>query len=186
MIVAEMETEILRIAIAGCVGAGKTSLIRSISDIEIVDTDKKSTDEIALFKDKTTVALDFGLHSLVPNQLLYLYGTPGQPRFDFMWDILIRQVQACIVLVDAHRPEYFHYGLQILDFVKQRVQIPILIGLTHMDCPTAATPEEIAIALTLHNASQTPPLMVVNPTQKASIIEALKVLTAAIMKPEII
>ncbi len=141
--------EILRIAIAGSVGAGKTSLIRSISEIEVVNTDKRSTDEIALFKDKTTVALDFGLFTIVPNQLLYLYGTPGQPRFDFMWDILIRQVQACIVLVDAHRPEHFHYGTQILNFVNQRVQIPILIGLTHMDCPNPEKPEDIAIALGL-------------------------------------
>jgi uncharacterized protein len=178
--------EILRIAIAGSVGAGKTSFIRSISEIEVIDTDKPSTDEIALFKDKTTVALDFGLFTIVPNQLLYLYGTPGQPRFDFMWDILIRQVQACIVLVDAHRPEHFHYGTQILDFVNQRVQIPILIGLTHTDCPGAVKPEEIAIALGLQHSTQKPPVIVVNPTQKASITEALKVLISAIIKPSIL
>ncbi|MDZ8054863.1 MAG: GTP-binding protein [Aulosira sp. ZfuVER01] len=178
--------EILRIAIAGSVGAGKTSFIRSISEIEVVDTDKPSTDEIALFKDKTTVALDFGMFTIVPDQLLYLYGTPGQRRFDFMWDILIRQVQACIVLVDAHRPENFHYGSQILDFVKQRVQIPILIGLTHMDCPSAATPEDIAIALGLQKVTKKPPVVVVNPTQKASIIEALKVLISEIVKPSIL
>ncbi|OUL37331.1 GTPase [Nostoc sp. T09] len=178
--------EILRIAIAGSVGAGKTSLIRSISEIEVVDTDKRSTDEIALLKAKTTVALDFGLFTIVPNQLLYLYGTPGQPRFDFMWDILIRQVQACIVLVDAHRPEHFHYGSQILNFVNQRVQIPVLIGLTHMDCPNAGKPEDIAIALGLHNATKKPPVIVVNPTQKASITEAFKVLISEMMKPSIL
>ncbi|OUL30866.1 GTPase [Nostoc sp. RF31YmG] len=178
--------EILRIAIAGSVGAGKTSFIRTISEIEVVDTDKRSTDEIALFKDKTTVALDFGLFTVVPNQLLYLYGTPGQPRFDFMWDILIRQVQACIVLVDAHRPEYLQYGTQLLDFVNQRVQIPILIGLTHMDCPSAAKPEDITSALGLQNATKKPPVIVVNPTQKASITEALKVLISEIIKPSIL
>ncbi|BAY11176.1 GTP-binding protein [Calothrix sp. NIES-2098] len=178
--------EILRIAIAGSVGAGKTSFIRNISEIEVVDTDKRSTDEIALFKDKTTVALDFGLLTIVPNQLLYLYGTPGQPRFDFMWDILIRQVQACIVLVDAHRPEHLHYVTQILNFFNQRVQIPILIGLTHMDCPNAGKPEDIAIALGLHNSNKKSPLIVVNPTQKASIIEALKVLISEMVKPSIL
>jgi uncharacterized protein len=175
--------EILRIAIAGSVGAGKTSFIRTISEIEVVDTDKNSTDELALIKATTTVALDFGLLTILPNQVLHLYGAPGQPRFDFMWDILIRQVQACILLVDAHRPEHFHYGTQILEFVNQRVQIPILIGLTHMDYATAAKPEEIAIALELQNARKKPPLMLVNPTQKASITEALKVLTSEIMKP---
>ncbi|BAY33501.1 hypothetical protein NIES2107_53990 [Nostoc carneum NIES-2107] len=173
--------EILRIAIAGSVGAGKTSFIRTISEIEAVDTDKNSTDELALLKSKTTVALDFGLLTIVPNQVVHLYGTPGQPRFDFMWDILIRQVQACILLVDAHRPENFHYGTQILNFVNQRVQIPILIGLTHTDCPRTVEPEKIAIALGLQNLNHQPPLIAVNPNQKASITEALNLIIPKII-----
>jgi uncharacterized protein len=178
--------EILRIAIVGSVGVGKTSFVRTISEIEVVDTDKNSTDELALLKAKTTVALDFGLLTIVPTQVLHLYGTPGQPRFDFMWDIVIRQVQACILLVDAHRPEHFHYGTQILDFVKQRVQIPILIGLTHTDYPSTVKPEKIAIALGLQNSTNKPPLIVVNPTQKASITEALKLIIPKIIKTSIL
>jgi len=72
--------EILRIVVTGGVGAGKTSLIRTISEIEVVDTDKTATDEIAQLKEKTTVALDFGRLRIAPDQSLHLFGTPGQSR----------------------------------------------------------------------------------------------------------
>ncbi|WP_017652185.1 GTP-binding protein [Fortiea contorta] len=166
----------LRIVITGGVGAGKTSFIRTISDIEVVDTDKKATDEIAKIKEKTTVALDFGHLTITPSQSLYLYGTPGQPRFDFMWDILIQKANAYILLVAAHRPEDFHYGSQILEFVSQRVQIPMLIGLTHMDCPGARKAGDIAIALGVQNSVDKSSLIVVNTTKKASVQEALQAL----------
>jgi uncharacterized protein len=68
--------EILRILITGTVGAGKTSLIRTISEIEVVDTDKRATDEITDIKSSTTVALDFGRLTIGKNQSLHLYGTP--------------------------------------------------------------------------------------------------------------
>lgn len=84
---------ILRVVVTGGVGAGKTSLIRTISEIEVVDTDKKATDEVRQLKEKTTVALDFGRLTIASNQSLHLYGTPGQLRFDFMWDILIAKAQ---------------------------------------------------------------------------------------------
>ncbi|MBW4645332.1 MAG: ATP/GTP-binding protein [Goleter apudmare HA4340-LM2] len=167
----------LRIVITGGVGAGKTSFIRTISDIEVVDTDKKATDEIANIKAQTTVDLDFGHLTITPNQLLYLYGTPGQTRFDFMWDILIHRANAYILLVAAHRPQHFHYSSEILDFINQRVQIPMLIGLTHTDCPGALGAEEIAIALGVQNT-----LIVVNTTKKASVRAALQALIQEITK----
>jgi len=85
--------EIFKIAVTGNVGAGKTTFIRTISEIEVVDTDRRATDETGDLKANTTVAFDFGRITLNPEQLLYLYGTPGQSRFDFMWDIVINQSQ---------------------------------------------------------------------------------------------
>ncbi|MGI8504310.1 MAG: GTP-binding protein, partial [Hassallia sp.] len=99
--------EILRIVITGGVGAGKTSLIRTISEIDVVDTDKEATDELAEMKAKTTVGIDFGRISIAANQSLHLYGTPGQTRFNFMWDTLIRKAQAYILLLAAHRSDHF-------------------------------------------------------------------------------
>jgi uncharacterized protein len=168
--------EILRIVVTGGVGAGKTSFIRTISEIEAVDTDKKATDEIAQLKDKTTVALDFGHLMLPPEVSLYLYGTPGQQRFEFMWDILIQKAQAYILLIDAHRPEGFHHSRQILDFMQQRVQIPYLIGLTHTDCQGVCSKEEVAIALGLVDESTQATFLVINPTDPFSVKEALVML----------
>ena len=92
-----MSSEILRIVVTGGVGAGKTTFIRTISEIDVVDTDKRATDELAELKEKTTVALDFGKLTITPTQSLHLYGTPGQSRFDFMWDILIKKPTLTII-----------------------------------------------------------------------------------------
>ena len=165
--------EILRIVITGGVGAGKTTFIRTISEIDVVDTDERATDETSELKTQTTVALDFGRLGFAQNQSLHLYGTPGQTRFDFMWDILIQKAHAYILLVDAHRPDHFRNGRKILNFMNQRVQIPCLIGLTHNDRPGAWEIEDVAIALGLLDEATRPPMMVVNATSNASVKEAL-------------
>jgi uncharacterized protein len=165
--------EVLRIVVTGGVGAGKTTLIRTISEIDVVDTDKEATDETAQLKGKTTVALDFGRLSIGENQSVHLYGTPGQTRFDFMWDILISKAQAYILLVAAHRPDHFRYGRKIVNFMNERVQIPYVIGLTHTDCPDAWEVEDIALALGFVDESRRPPLIAVNATEPASVKEAL-------------
>jgi signal recognition particle receptor subunit beta len=169
--------EILRIVVTGGVGAGKTSLIRTISEIEVVDTDRKLTDELAQLKETTTVALDFGRLTIGANQSLHLYGTPGQLRFDFMWDILIEKAHAYILLVAAHRPEHFRYGRRILNFMNKRVQIPYVIGLTHSDCQGAWEAEDIALALgVVDEVVYQPPIIKVNATEQASVSQALLVL----------
>ncbi len=165
--------EILRILITGTVGAGKTSLIRTISEIEVVDTDKRATDEIADIKSSTTVALDFGRLTIGKNQSLHLYGTPGQARFDFMWDILIQKANAYILLVNAHRPEQIRQSRKMLYFLNQRVTIPYLIGLTHTDYPDAWEAEDIALGLGLHNQETHPSIININPTQQESVQFAL-------------
>ncbi|NJR16048.1 MAG: GTPase [Calothrix sp. CSU_2_0] len=165
--------EILRIIITGTIGAGKTSLIRTISEIEVVDTDKRATDEVADIKSSTTVALDFGRLTIGKNQSLHLYGTPGQPRFDFMWDILIQKANAYILLVNAHRPEQLRQSRKMLYFLNQRVTIPYLIGLTHTDYPDAWEVEDIALGLGLDNQETHPLIININPTQPESVREGL-------------
>jgi len=165
--------EILRVVVTGCVGAGKTSFIRTISEIEVVDTDRRTTDQAAELKPQTTVAMDFGRLTFAPNQALHLYGTPGQSRFDFMWDILISQADAYVFLVNAHRPQDFRAGRRMLNFMNQRAQIPMLIGVTHIDCPDAWEPEDIAIALGLQDERERPPIIPVNANDRASVLKTL-------------
>src|SRR6478672_6816294 len=130
--------EVMRLVVTGPVGAGKSTFIRSVSEIEVVDTDRQATDETATLKAKTTVAFDFGRLQFGPDMALHLYGTPGQARFDFMWDILIQQAHAYMLLVAAHRADEFYHARRILNFMKQRSQVPMIIGLTYTDMPTAS------------------------------------------------
>lgn len=178
--------EILRIVVAGTVGAGKTTFIRTISEIEVVDTDRRATDETAEIKTNTTVAFDFGRLTFAPDQAMHLYGTPGQSRFDFMWDILIRRAHAYILLLDAHRPQDFRHGRRILSFMNQRVQIPMIIGLTHMDCSGAWEPENVALALGLLDEASRPPFVLINATDQASVSEAIIALIQELMKTPVL
>lgn len=165
--------EVFNIAITGNVGAGKTSFIKTISEIEVVSTEKKASDEVSSLKQDTTVALDFGRLTLNQEQVLYLYGTPGQSRFDFMWDIIIEKAHAYILLVDAHRPQDFHNCRRILNFMQSKVDLPMLIGLTHMDCEEAWQADDVALALGLRNPKPRPPIITVDASNSSSVANSL-------------
>ncbi|MBD2130277.1 ATP/GTP-binding protein [Microcoleus sp. ZQ-A2] len=163
----------LRLVVAGTPGAGKSTFVRTISDIEVVDTDRAATDQTSLLKPKTTVAFDYGRFVFGSILEVQIYGTPGQSRFNFMWDFLIQRAHTYILLVAAHRPNDFHYARQILLFMNQRVQIPMLIGITHSDCPGACATDEIMARLGFMNDKNRPPVLKVNPTERGSVVEAV-------------
>ena len=163
----------MTLVVTGPVGSGKSTFIRSISEIAVVDTDRNATDETLALKKKTTVALDFGRLQFGPERALHLYGTPGQARFDFMWDILIRKAHAYILLVAANRPHEFRYARRMLTFMQQRSQAPMILGLTHMDCEGAWETNNIRVALGCWSEHTTPPIITVNPTQRASVAQAI-------------
>jgi small GTP-binding protein len=178
--------EIFKIAVTGNVGAGKTTFIRTISEIKTVDTERRATDETASLKANTTVAFDFGRITLNPEQVLYLYGTPGQSRFDFMWDIVINQVEAYILLVAAHRPKDFRGARKILTFMNQRVQIPMIIGLTHTDCEGAWQKEDILLALGFYSQTTCPSVVEVNAEDPSSVAQGLVVLLEELMSVPVV
>lgn len=174
--------EILRLVVTGAVGAGKSTFIRSVSEIEVVDTDARATDETALLKKTTTVAFDFGRLQFGSDMALHLYGTPGQSRFNFMWDMLIRDAHAYILLVAAHRPGDFRQARTILQFMNQRVQIPMILGLTHTDLEEAWSEDDVSIALGFRDRNRRPPMVKVDATQRASVAEAVIVLVQHLME----
>lgn len=125
----------IKFVFTGSVGAGKTCAIRSISEIDPVTTDVKST-EAAVLKRKstTTVAMDYGYLTLENNKRLCLYGTPGQRRFDFMSHILTKGALGLIILIDNSHEEpmaeldyYLNLNAAFL------LENPAVIGITHMD-----------------------------------------------------
>lgn len=89
-----------KIVFSGPVGAGKTTAISAISDRAPVSTEQSATDQTRHMKDETTVAMDYGSIRLPDNSLVNLYGTPGQKRFDFMWDVLSSGAIGLVLLLD--------------------------------------------------------------------------------------
>jgi uncharacterized protein len=176
--------EVMRLVITGCVGAGKTTFIRSISEIDVVDTDRKATDEVADLKQGTTVSMDFGKLTFSPEMALHIYGTPGQARFNFMWDILISKAHAYVLLVAAHRPSEFHQARRILNFMNQRMTIPMIIGVTHNDCEGAWTPENVALALGYLPDMVRPPIVQIDANEQESVAAAIMVLLEGCMPEE--
>lgn len=178
--------EVMRLVVTGPVGAGKSTFIRSVSEITVVDTDRRATDETSLLKKRTTVAFDFGRLTFGPEMALHLYGTPGQSRFDFMWDILIRKAHAYILLVAAHRPREFIEARRIHAFMRRRSQVPMMIGLTHCDCPDAWDADNIAIALGYLNPSRRPPILAIDPHHTGSVAEAVITLVQHSMQEQFV
>lgn len=97
-------TSEFKIVFTGPMGAGKTTAIAALSEVEPVRTEVENTDRMSHGKASTTVGLDMGRFTLPDGQVVRLYGTPGQVRFRFMWDILGRGAAGAIVLLDATQP----------------------------------------------------------------------------------
>lgn len=94
-----------KIIFTGPVGSGKTTSISAVSDIMVVGTEAKASDEVAQRKDNTTVAMDYGILNLENGSKVHLYGTPGQDRFNFMWEILSENAMGLVILIDSARPD---------------------------------------------------------------------------------
>lgn len=121
-----------KIIIAGPVGVGKTEAIRSLSDKGIVTTEEIASDEVKQIKRTTTVAMDYGVMKLDSGEQVRLYGTPGQRRFDFMWEILSENALGLILLLNATEPnpiDDLHYYLD--SFMPLIQSSALVVGITH-------------------------------------------------------
>ena len=125
---AKRPAQSVKIVITGPFGAGKTSLISTISEISVLATERKVSDGTAAIKGQTTVAMDFGRITIDRELVLYLFGTPGQKRFDFMWEILAEGMLGFIVLVDASRAESLEEAEGILAFFRDVARVPYVVG----------------------------------------------------------
>lgn len=123
-----------KIIFTGPVGAGKTTAISSISDIPVVKTEANATDEVMARKSNTTVAMDYGLLNLDQGAKVHLYGTPGQERFSFMWDILtIGGVGLVLMLDNAREDPLRDLGFFVDAFRPFIEKNDVVIGVTRMD-----------------------------------------------------
>jgi signal recognition particle receptor subunit beta len=123
-----------KIIFTGPVGAGKTTAIASLSDIPVVATEAKATDAVQQRKNNTTVAMDYGILNLDGGAKVHLYGTPGQERFSFMWDILTVGGLGLVLLIDNGREDPLADLEFYLDAFKRFIdKNGVVIGVTRMD-----------------------------------------------------
>ncbi len=119
----------VKIVVTGPFAAGKTTLIRTISEITVLSTEKDITDQTKSRKAETTVAMDFGRITIDRDLVLYLFGTPGQDRFDFMWEILGEGMLGYILLVDVSREDSMQEAVGILSAFRKMARVPFVVAL---------------------------------------------------------
>ncbi len=137
----------VKMVITGPFASGKTEFIRSISEIEVVSTERDIKTPAEQVKDQTTVAMDFGRITVDDDLVLYLFGTPGQRRFDFMWEILAEGMLGFVVMVDSSKPETFREAKSILETFRAYAPTPYVVAANKQDHPDAWSPEDLRIAL---------------------------------------
>jgi len=146
--------QIVKIVVAGPFNAGKTSFIQSVSEIDTVSTERRITSQPEQVKEKTTVAMDFGRITVDEDLVLYLFGTPGQRRFDFMWEILAEGMLGFVVLVDSSRPETFREARRILETCRAYAPTPYVVAANKQDCQEAWEICDMRIALRLDSRTK--------------------------------
>lgn len=158
-----------KIVVTGPFNSGKTQFIRTISDIEVVSTERRITTEDRGIKDETTVAMDYG-RTVINDVTLFLFGTPGQTRFDFMQEILSSEMDGFLILVDSTDVHSFPDASDLIAKFTSFVSVPHLIVSNKTDLEGSVSLSEVRRGT---KASDQITVMPCVATQKTSVRQVL-------------
>ncbi|MDZ4764575.1 MAG: ATP/GTP-binding protein [Chloroflexota bacterium] len=176
-----MASQTVKMVITGPFSAGKTEFISSISEIDVVTTERGISENTAekAVKESTTVAMDFGRITVDDELVLYLFGTPGQRRFDFMWEILAEGMLGFVVMVDSTKPETFREAKSILETFRAYASTPYVVAANKQDMQDAWNTDDLRIALRIEDSVK---LLPCNATSKDSVKAVLLELLYSILE----
>lgn len=173
-------TKKIKLVFTGSIGAGKTTAICAISEVDPITTEVHPSEVGVLhLKKTTTIAMDYGELTLDDGEKLFLYGTPGQRHLDFMCSILTKGALGLVVLVDNCHPDPFSdmdYYLNLnAGFLMEN---PAIIGVTHMD--VAQRPNIQQYQEYLHKRGDQWPVCQIDARKPAQITSLIETLSAVL------
>jgi uncharacterized protein len=121
----------VKVVVTGPFNAGKTTFIKSVSEITVLSTEREVTDSSD--GGETTVAMDFGRITISDDVVLYIFGTPGQERFSFMWETLSEGMLGFVLLVDAADETSVADATSIINFFRNMSSVPFVVAANRMD-----------------------------------------------------
>lgn len=123
----------VKIVITGPFNAGKTTFIRTVSEIAVLSTERQVSDASGETPGETTVAMDFGRITIADDVVLYLFGTPGQERFSFMWETLSEGMLGFVVIVDGTSESSVHDAMAMINFFTDMSEVPFVVAANRVD-----------------------------------------------------
>jgi small GTP-binding protein len=168
----------VKVVVTGPFAAGKTTLIRTISEITVLSTERGVTDSTRKRKAETTVAMDFGRITIDRDLVLYLFGTPGQDRFDFMWEILGEGMIGYLLLIDADREDSVEEAAAIHGAFRKMARVPYVVALNRASADDHALVEKVRTRLEIPGEIA---ILACDATDKESVKNVLLALLYAVL-----
>jgi small GTP-binding protein len=156
----------VKVVVTGPFNAGKTTFIKAVSEITVLSTERQISDTAQEGSGETTVAMDFGRITVSDDVVLYLFGTPGQERFSFMWETLSEGMLGFVLLVDADEPESVSDAASMITFFKEMSDVPFVVAANKVEADDTEALQQVRDTLGLEDAV---PLLPVDAREKDSV-----------------